>query len=306
LQMRRAILEAFGRWSVVRLSKTEGLTSDFKMEQLTIMESSKFVLKVQLMSDMGDKSIRLKKFSGKVGLVTGAGQGIGRAVALRLALEGAVVGVLDWNSDTAYETVEIINTGGGCGIALHADVRNSEQVRKCVDALMSQNGKIDLLVNNAGFDRPGGFLKLNDQNFAEVFGVHVVGAVNCCHACIPIMIGQKDGRIVNVSSVYGKVGAKGESAYSCIKAGLVGFTKSIAREFGPKGIRINAIMPGLTATPTIRDLMDQRYKDAFVKDTPLGRIADPDEIAAPISFLLSDDASFITGAVLEVTGGWGM
>ncbi len=258
------------------------------------------------MLDKHDKAINAKRFSDKVGLVTGAGQGIGRAVALRLAAEGAFVGVLDWNAAMANETINIIKASGGSGIALYADVRMSDQVRKCVDDLMSKSARIDLLVNNAGFDRPGGFLKLTDQNFAEVFNVHVLGAVNCCLACIPIMVGQGDGRIVNVSSVYGKVGAKGESAYSCVKSGLVGFTKSIAREFGSKGIRVNAIMPGLTATPTIRDLMDQKYKDVFVRDTPLGRMADPNEIAAPISFLLSDDASFVTGAVLEVTGGWGM
>ena len=144
------------------------------------------------------------------------------------------------------------------------------------------------------------------MSFVEVFNVHVLGAVNCSLACAPIMIAQGDGRIVNVSSIYGKVGAKGESAYCSAKSGLVGFTKSLAREFASKGVRVNVIMPGLTATPTIREMMNPKYKEAFVRDTPLGRLADPDEIAAPISFLLSDEASYITGAVMEVTGGWGM
>ncbi|MGO8879312.1 MAG: SDR family NAD(P)-dependent oxidoreductase [Desulfomonilaceae bacterium] len=258
------------------------------------------------MQNQDPTPIYTNRFSGKVGLVTGAGQGIGRAVAIRLATEGAVVGVLDWKAASATDTVEIIEGHGGSAIRLQADVSKQDQVTKCVEKLKSSYGRIDLLVNNAGFDRPGGFLKLTGMSFVEVFNVHVLGAVNCSLACAPIMIGQKDGRIVNVSSIYGKVGAKGESAYCSAKSGLVGFTKSLAREFASKGVRVNVIMPGLTATPAIREMMNPKYEEAFVRDTPLGRLADPDEIAAPISFLLSDEASFITGAVLEVTGGWGM
>ncbi len=246
------------------------------------------------------------RFSGKVGLVTGAGQGIGRAVAIRLAAEGAFVGVLDWKAASAGDTVDIIKGHGGSAIRLQADVSKQDQVTECVEKLKSTCGRVDLLVNNAGFDRPGGFLKLTSMNFVEVFNVHVLGAVNCSMACAPLMIAQGDGRIVNVSSIYGKVGAKGESAYCSAKSGLVGFTKSLAREFSSKGVRVNVIMPGLTATPAIREMMNPKYKEAFVRDTPLGRLADPDEIAAPISFLLSDEASYITGAVMEVTGGWGM
>ncbi len=120
------------------------------------------------------------------------------------------------------------------------------------------------------------------------------------------MLDQKDGRIVLVSSIYGKVGSKGESAYVSAKAGLVGLTKSLAREWGGRGIRVNAVLPGLTETPTIRDMLDAKYKEAFIAETPLGRSAAPSEIAAAITFLVSDDASFVTGAALEVTGGWGM
>ena len=119
------------------------------------------------------------------------------------------------------------------------------------------------------------------------------------------MIERGDGRIVNVSSIYGKVGEKGESAYSTAKAGLIGLTKSLAKEWGPRGVRVNAVLPGLTETPTIRDFMRQRYKDNIISETPLGRSADPSEIAAAIAFLASDDASFITAVALEVAGGWG-
>jgi 3-oxoacyl-[acyl-carrier protein] reductase len=258
------------------------------------------------MSDKKHAGFLYKRFQGKVGMVTGAGQGIGRAIAMRLAGEGAFVGVLDWNTETATETLDMIRSVGGSGIALQADVSKSDQVRERIDKLATDQGQIDLLVNNAGLDRPGGFLKLTEASFLDVFNVHILGAVNCCVACAPVMINRGYGSIVNISSIYGKVGTKGESPYCTAKAGIVGLTKSLAREFGAKGVRVNAVMPGLTATPTIKEMMHQRYQEAFVRETPLARIADPDEIAAPVAFLLSDEASFITGAVLEVTGGWGM
>lgn len=258
------------------------------------------------MQEQTEGNFHCNRFKGKVGIVTGAGQGIGRAVSIRLACEGAFVGVLDWNIGSAKETLELIEKAGGAGLALQADVSNPQQVHDSVHKTFSILNRFDLLVNNAGLDRPGGFLKLSDQSFLEVFSVHIMGTVNCVKECVPLMIKQGDGRIVNLSSIYGKVGTKGESPYCTAKAGLVGLTKALAREFASKGIRVNAVMPGLTATPTIRDMMSAKYQEAFLRETPMGRMAEPDEIAAPISFLLSDEAGFITGAVLEVTGGWGM
>jgi NAD(P)-dependent dehydrogenase (short-subunit alcohol dehydrogenase family) len=175
-----------------------------------------------------------------------------------------------------------------------------------VQTLREEFGSVDVLVNNAGFDRPGAFLKIDPEDFKAVWGVHMLGAINCCHACGSLMIGQGDGRIVNVSSIYAKVGSKGESAYCSAKAGLIGLTKSLAREWGAKGVRVNAVLPGLTETPTIRDVMSPKFKEMMVAETPLGRIADPAEIASAIAFLASDDASFITGATLEVAGGWNL
>lgn len=247
-----------------------------------------------------------KRFDGKVALVTGAGQGIGQAVAFRLAQEGAAVGILDRNETTASMTAKTIHETGGKGLALIADVADSAAIGRCVERLRAEFGTVDVLVNNAGFDRPGGFLKIKPDDFQAVWSVHLLGAVNCCQACGPLMIEKGDGRIVNVSSIYAKVGSKGESAYCSVKAGLIGLTKSLAREWGPKGVRVNAVLPGLTETPTIRDFMQPKFKEAMIAETPLGRAAEPSEIASAIAFLASDDASFITGATLEVSGGWNM
>ncbi|MBI5568971.1 MAG: 3-oxoacyl-ACP reductase FabG [Desulfomonile tiedjei] len=245
-------------------------------------------------------------FTGKVALVTGAGQGIGQATAVRLAREGAAVGVLDRNERTAEATSGAIQKMGGRSRALVADVADAAAVSRAVERLYAEFGRIDVLVNNAGFDRPGGFLKLEPDDFQAVWSVHLLGAVNCCKACGSIMMDQQDGRIINVSSIYGRVGSKGESPYCAAKAGLIGLTKSLAREWGARGIRVNAVLPGLTDTPTIQEFMLPKYRDMIVRETPLGRSADPAEIAAAITFLASDDASFITGATLEVTGGWSL
>ncbi len=246
------------------------------------------------------------RFERKVALVTGAGQGIGQATAFRLAQEGAAIGALDRNPESARGTAMTIRERAGRATELVADVADASAIAACVKQFHSDFGWIDILISNAGFDRPGGFLKIGPEDFLSVLGVHLLGAVNCCRACGPIMLDQKDGRVVLVSSIYGKVGTKGESAYVSAKAGLVGLTKSLAKEWGGRGIRVNAVLPGLTDTPTIRDLMDANYKEAFIAETPLGRSAAPSEIAAAIAFLASDDASFITGTALEVTGGWGM
>lgn len=246
------------------------------------------------------------RFIGKVVLVTGAGQGIGEATAIRFAREGASVGVLDRNAETALATARRIEEMGVRSLPLVADVADAGDVSRCADRLCSELESVDVLVNNAGFDRPGGFLKLRPEDFRAVWEVHFLGTVNCCQAIAPSMIERGDGRIVNVSSIYAKSGSKGESAYSSAKAALIALTKSLAREWGSKGVRVNVVLPGLTDTPTIRDFMLPKFKQGIIAETPLGRLADPSEIAAAIAFLASDDASFITGATLDVSGGWNL
>jgi 2-hydroxycyclohexanecarboxyl-CoA dehydrogenase len=247
-----------------------------------------------------------RRFQGKTVLVTGAGQGIGEATAVRFAAEAASVGVLDRNPDTAAQVSARIIAAGGRSAPLTADVADEKAVTHAVAVLVEQFGPIDVLVNNAGFDRPGGFLKTQPDDFLAVWSVHLLGATHCVRAVVEGMIARGDGRIVNVSSIYGRVGSKGESAYCAAKAGLIGLTKSLAREFGAKGVRVNAALPGLTNTPTIREVMAPKFKEQMVKETVLGRLAEPEEIAAAIAFLASDDASFITGACLEITGGWNL
>lgn len=246
------------------------------------------------------------RFHGKVALVTGAGQGIGQATALRLAVEGAAVGAMDRNEQTAMATAKAVEELGSRALALVGDVSDFQSVGSCVQHLCSTFGRIDVLVSNAGIDRPGSFMKLTPDDFLAVWKVHLLGAVNCCHACGPIMLEQQGGSVVIVSSIYGKVGSKGEAAYCSAKAGLIGLAKSLAREWGSRGVRVNAVLPGLAETPTIQQFMHQKYKDAIISETALGRSADPAEIAAAIAFLASDDSSFITGTTLEVTGGWNL
>lgn len=250
--------------------------------------------------------VKCSRFQGRVACVTGAGQGIGQAVAYRLAKEGAKVAVLERNEETANLTADAILQAGGMARPYLLDVADIHQVAKAVHEALEFFGSIDVLVNNAGFDRPGGFLKISASDFEEVWRVHVLGSINCCHKVIPSMLENGRGSIVNVSSIYGRVGSKGESAYCSAKAALVGLTKSLAREFGSRGIRVNAILPGLTDTPTIRQRMHPKFKEAILADTLLGRMATPAEIAAAIAFLASDDASYVTGATLEVTGGWNL
>ncbi len=247
-----------------------------------------------------------QRFTAKNVLITGAGQGIGLATAMRFAVEGAGVGLLDRNFQTLRNAEALIKMAGADCLTLSADVAETSQARQAVLDFIEYFGRIDVLVNNAGFDKPGAFLKLNQTDFMAVWSVHVLGTVNCSQAAAGCMMEKGSGAMVNVSSIYGRIGSKGESAYSTAKAGLIGLTRSLAKEFGPKGIRVNAVLPGLTLTPTIDQFMAEKFKNAIIAETPLGRPGRADEVAAAIAFLSSEDASFITGACLDVSGGWGI
>jgi NAD(P)-dependent dehydrogenase (short-subunit alcohol dehydrogenase family) len=241
----------------------------------------------------------------KKAIVTGAGQGIGRSIALKLAQEGADVVIAEMNSDTGTQTVKEVEVLGRKAIFFSVDVANQKQVQAMVDQVLKAWERIDILINNAGFDRPGSLLKVKEEDWDAVLGVHLKGTLNCIQAVAPHMIENGYGKIINLSSVWGKRGAVSEISYSSAKAGIIGLTKSVARELGRYQINVNAILPGLILTPTIAK-MAEKYQNMIIENTPLKRVGQPEEVANVAAFLVSDEASFMTGAMVEVSGGWNM
>jgi 3-oxoacyl-[acyl-carrier protein] reductase len=242
------------------------------------------------------------QFEGRTALITGAGQGIGRACAEIFAARGARVVLLDKNRKTLPEVTGGIREKGGEVIPHIIDLTHARPLERLIEDI-STGGHIDILVNNAGADRPGVTAKIHKDDFNTVLAIHVVAPFLLIKWLLPGMRARKWGRIINISSVYGLMGAKGEVAYATAKAGIVGLTKTAAREGGPDGVTVNAIVPGLIRTPPIIKMPD-KYKDPIIAHTLLGRIGEPEEIARVASFLASDDASFITGATIQVSGGW--
>lgn len=242
---------------------------------------------------------------GHIALITGAGQGIGRACATIFASKGADLVLLDKNPETLSKVAHEVARTGRKVMNDALDLTNLERLRE-VAGKAREIGLIDILVNNAGFDRPGTTAKIDKKGFEEVMSIHVTVPLTLIQIFLPGMRAAGWGRIINVSSIYGITGGKGEVAYSTAKAGIIGLTKSVAKECGQDGVTVNAVLPGLTRTPTIETSMAERYKNTIIANTPLGRMAEPEEVASVIAFLASDEASFITGVALPVSGGWGV
>ncbi len=238
-------------------------------------------------------------------IVTGAGQGIGRSIALKMAQEGADVVIAEMNPHTGNQTKKEVEALGRKALFFPVDVVDQRQVKGMVEEVLKKWGKIDILVNNAGFDRGGTLLKVKEEDWDAVLDVHLKGTMNCIQAVALHMIENRYGKIVNISSIYGKSGGIAAISYSSAKAGIIGLTKSVARELGRYQINVNVVLPGLTLTPTIAK-MAEKYKNMIIDNTPLGRIGQPEEVANVVAFLASDEASFMTGASVEVSGGAAM
>jgi len=245
------------------------------------------------------------RLKGKKAIVTGAGQGIGRSIALKMAQEGADVVIAEMNPDTGNQTKKEVEALGRKALSFPVDVADQKQVRGMVEEVLKTWGKMDILVNNAGFDRGATLLKVKEEDWDAVLGVHLKGTFNCIQAVAPHMVEKGYGKIVNISSIYGRSGGIAAISYSSAKAGIIGLTKSVARELGRYQVNVNVILPGLILTPTIAK-MAEKYKNMIIDRTPLGRIGQPEEVANVVAFLVSDEASFMTGAAVEVSGGASM
>jgi 3-oxoacyl-[acyl-carrier protein] reductase len=240
--------------------------------------------------------------SGRVALVTGASQGIGRACALKLAKDGAAVAVAARNQEKLNELVAEITAGGGKAAAFPLDVSDEEQIKSGVKAAIAQFGKIDILVNNAGITRDQLVMRMKRADWDAVLQTNLTSAYLCIQQVIGSMLKQRWGRIINISSVFGQMGQAGQANYAASKAGLIGLTMAIAREVGSRNITCNAIAPGFIETAMTAVLGDE-FKQSAVQQIPLGRVGSPEDVAAAVAFLASDDAAYITGHVLNVNGG---
>ncbi|PXY30825.1 SDR family NAD(P)-dependent oxidoreductase [Prauserella flavalba] len=242
------------------------------------------------------------KLQDKISIVTGAGQGIGRGIAEKLAAEGATVIVTDINETTAKETADAI---GGGAVGIRTDVTSRESVGATVEQVTSRFGRIDVLVNNAGWDKAGPFVESDPDDWDRVVRINLYGVLNTCRAVLPILAAQGHGSVVNIASDAGRVGSSGEAVYSAAKGGVIAFTKSIARELARSQVNANAVCPGPADTALFASIGgdNPKLREALTKAIPFRRLAQPSDLAGVVAFLASDEANYVTGQTVSVSGG---
>ena len=251
---------------------------------------------------MHEKDTHLK---GKVSIVTGGSRGLGRAIAGTLARAGSTVVVCSRNLDAVRETAEQITSEGGSARAYQVDVKDKDSVSELIQSVLDEFGRIDVLVNNAGITADNLLLRLQESDWDEVMDTNLKGTFTCTKAVARTMVKQHSGKIINITSVVGMIGNPGQANYCASKAGIIGFTKSVARELSSRSITVNCVAPGLIKS-TMTDTLPDKAKEDVIKLIPLGRMGEAEEVAEAVRFLASPAADYITGEVIRIDGGMAM
>jgi 2-hydroxycyclohexanecarboxyl-CoA dehydrogenase len=244
----------------------------------------------------------MRGLTGRVAMVTGAARGIGLAIASRLAEEGAKIAIADINGDGAAHAAERI---GGAAMGVRVDVTDTASIAAGIAAVVERLGTIDVLVNNAGWDKVEPFVRSEEATWDTVIAINLKGPIACTRAVLDSMIERRSGKIVSISSDAGRVGSAGEAVYAGAKAGIIGFSKTLARELARYEINVNVVCPGPTNTALFHEMAggNEKLASSLKQAIPLGRLGEPEDLASAVAFLASDDASFVTGQTLSVSGG---
>ncbi len=242
------------------------------------------------------------RLDNKIAVVTGAAQGIGKVIAMHLVQKGASLVLCDINLEMAKEAAREIEEAGGKCLALKSDVSNMQDAEKIIKEAVAHFGSLDILVNNAGITRDNVLIRMKEEQWDQVMAVNLKGTFNVTKAAIKVMMRKKSGKIVNIASITGLMGNAGQANYSASKAGVIGFTKSIAREYADRGITVNAVAPGFIET-AMTDAIPEREREELIRQIPVKKLGAPEDVANAVYFLVSEEASYITGQVIGVNGG---